>query len=95
MKQIVFTDETGCFVYSLQIPERLKAGTYEIKAEYKDASNSITIRVLELTTTSTGYIYVWSYPGGAKVYVDGQYKGTTGNDWLKLEVSAGKHEVGA
>lgn len=45
------------------------------------------------TPISEGTIIVWSYPSGAKVYVDTVDKGTTGSEWLSIGMEAGRHQV--
>ncbi|MBU4076416.1 MAG: PEGA domain-containing protein [Euryarchaeota archaeon] len=75
--------------------------TVEIsKVGYDTFSTSVYVysgqysNVTAYLTQATGYIYVWSSPGGGDIYVDGNYKGLTeSTQYTILYTTPGYHTV--
>ncbi len=44
-------------------------------------------------TPDTGEIWVWSNPWGGSIYVDGNYKGITDSNYIKISTTIGSHIV--
>ena len=66
------------------------------KQGYEDYRQEVRVSAEEFVaaylTPCIGYLYVCSYPEGASLYVDGQYKGRL-QDCVELKLEAGTHEV--
>ena len=91
-------------------PLNVEAGSHTIRLtmpEYDDyltteyiSPNQVTYLYPSLTdvtptyTPETGYIYIWSNPAGASIYVDGNYEGTTDStQYTIVSSTTGSHTV--